>query len=216
MNQNDRFSTSAAILLAIVALLGALIAWRAAVVATAAGDADFAGLNANLNAEQTHVLNQAIMTEHYRRYTAYLRHNELGNLIAADLASTPVDRVEQLDQAAIRSWEIAATHQDFFPNRYLDPTEGYDTARELGEAWAEAGQQKDIEPAPHFTEADQLRAKSTWLVGTLTILGVSLVFFTLAEGLKSNLMMLRYGAVALGLIFMLLGGGAALVIGLFG
>ena len=33
-----------------------LIAWRAAVVATAAGDADFAGLNANLNAEQTQVL----------------------------------------------------------------------------------------------------------------------------------------------------------------
>ncbi len=205
VESSDRFRIIVAILIALVALIGAVVAWRSALAADDAGDADFAGLGATLHAEQARTLNNTILYEHYRTYTTYLYHNELGNLIATDLDSSSVDETLALDRQKINAWDIATANQGFFPNRYLTQDGEYNTQRELGEAWAEAEQQQDLHAKPHFAEADRLRAKSNWLIGVLIILAISLVLYTLAEGLKSSLKVPRYAMALGGTLFMFLG-----------
>ncbi|MBI1878960.1 MAG: hypothetical protein HYR94_12210 [Chloroflexi bacterium] len=179
---SDRFKTIIAVLIALVTFIGAVVAWRASVTASSAGDADFAGLLATLNAEETRTLNQATMYQNYRAYTIYLSHNELGNLLAADLETASDDEAPLVTQQKTAAWEQATVSQDFFPSRYLDRAGRYDTQRELSEAWAEAGQQKDLNPEPHFAESEQFWVKSNRLVGILIVLAISLLFYTLAEG----------------------------------
>jgi hypothetical protein len=202
--KGDRLQTVVAILIALVALLGAVVAWRAALASDEAGDADFAGLNATLNSEQTRALNSTSLYEHYRVYTVYLRNNELGNLLADDLDKQP-DEAEaaKLEQQKSEAWDTASANQPFFPSRYLDREGNYNVQRELGEEWAEASQEKDLNPGSHFQNADQMRAKSNWLIGILIILGFSLLFYTIGEGLNPALKLVRYGLVGGGTLFML-------------
>src|SRR5689334_3777454 len=83
------FETIVAILIALVTVAGAIVAWRASVAADGAGDADFAGLQASLNAEETRALNYVDAYEHYGAYTAYRRYLNLGNAIATDIETNP-------------------------------------------------------------------------------------------------------------------------------
>jgi hypothetical protein len=199
---NNRFKTIIAILIALVTVTGAIVAWRAAVAGGDAGDADLAGIAATLNTEETRTLNKANLYANYQAYANYVRYNELGNLIATDLENASSDEAAQLEQQKAEAWDVATTNQGFFPNRYLDEQGNYDIQRELGEAWAEAQQIKDLNPEPHFAEADHLRSKANWLVGAIIILSIALLFYTLAEGMSS---MLKY-VLALGGTVSLLAG----------
>src|SRR5688572_27036761 len=83
------FNTVVAVLIALVTVVGAVVAWRASVAADGAGDADFAGLQASLNAEQTRALNFVDAYEHYGAYVTYQRYLNLSYAIADDIASNP-------------------------------------------------------------------------------------------------------------------------------
>jgi len=183
--QQERFKIVVAILLASVTVVGAIVAWRAAIAADLANNADARGLAATLNAEETRALNHVNTYEHYRAYTTYLRHNELGNRIAEDLSTAAEDEARALERQKTDAWDLAVEIQGgFFPPRYLDPDGSYDTQREIDEAWADAAQQKDLNPEPHFADADRLRGKSTTMVILLVPLTVALLGFTLAESMK--------------------------------
>jgi hypothetical protein len=207
--KSDRFKTIAAVLLAIVTAMGALVAWRAAVAADIASNTDFSGLAATLNAEETRALNSVTAYEHYRAYTAYLRYNELGNVIAQDMPDASEFETPALDRQMSEAWDLATEIQgSFFPNRYLKPDGSYDTQRELDEAWADAAQQKDLNPDPHFARADRMRAKSTTLIVLLIALAVALWCYTLAETLDHKL---RY-VLAAGGTLILAGSVIALIV----
>lgn len=208
----DRLQTVVAVLIAVVTLLGATVAWRAALAADEAGDADFAGLTAVLNAEQTRTLNNTTLYEHYRAFTAYLYHNELGNLIAADLDSAPAAEADRLNRQKTEAWDIATANQTFFPNRYLNRDGSYNVERELGETWAQAAQQQDVNPEPHFVASDRLRSRANWLIGVLIILAVALVLYTLAEGLNPAFKFIRFSLALGGTFFLLLSVAAMLAV----
>ncbi|HJW82710.1 MAG TPA: hypothetical protein VJ754_00250 [Anaerolineae bacterium] len=183
--QQERFKIVVAILLASVTVIGAIVALRAAIAADLANNADARGLAATLNAEETRALNHVNTYEHYRAYTTYLRHNELGNRIAEDLPTAAEDEAQALERQKTDAWDLAVEIQGgFFLPRYLDPDGSYDTQREIDEAWADAAQQKDLNPEPHFADADRLRGKSTTMVILLVPLTVALLGFTLAESMK--------------------------------
>ena len=199
---SDRFKIAVALLIALVTVIGAIVAWRAALAADAAGNADADGLAATLNAEETRVLNCVTTYEHYRAYTMYLRYNELGNAISNDLSAAGDAEAPALDRQMRESWDLATELQgSFFDSRYLDPQDGsYDTQRELEGLFADAARQSDVNPEPHLARADRMRAKSTTLIGLLTVLAASLLSFTLAESTTSRLR------------FVLAGGGGLLLI----
>ncbi len=197
-----RFQTINALLLALVTVLGAFVAWRASVAADASGDAGLDGLIATLNAEETRALNTITLHENYRAYTGYTRYNELGYQLEAELEKTQNDaEAEQLEQEMRNAWDTAEAF--YFPRRYLNRDGTYNADRELGEAWAEAAREKDLSPEPHFQEANRMQAKSNWLVVVVTVLAMSLLAHTLAETLESP--RLKISLLVLGVVLMLAG-----------
>lgn len=182
-------------MIALVTLVGAMLAWRAAVAHINAGDADFAGLSAAVNAEETLTLTNNTFHRHYRAYTSFS-----GN----DVFSDNLDGVPRVETLRNNAESIAATDRLFFPNRYLNRDGSYAGDRQIGEAWAEASQIQDLDPAPHFEEADQARLKTNWLVGIFIGLAISLLFFTLAEGLHHERGQLRLILATTGSLFLAL------------
>lgn len=200
--ESSPLETFTAILLALVTVIGAVVAWRASVAADGAGDADFAGLRAAVNAEETRALNAVNAYEHYGAFTAYQRYNALGDLLAEAETTASDDELDVLESQRADMHDLALANQSLFPNKFLnrDGTQ-YFLQRELGELWADAAKEKDLNPGPQFVEADQLREKSNRLLLAVTILGLSLVFFTLVEPASARLQYVMLG----------LGGLAALV-----
>ena len=191
-----------AILIALVTLAGAALGTRAALVSTAAGDEDFYGLAASLNAEETKALNTLIMYRNYRAYAAYTRYNVLGDLVAEDWEQASDEaQSEALHQTMRTAWALAVAVNRFFPARYLNRDGQYDVERELGEAWAEAAMSKDLDPQPHFAAANVLRGKVSRLLIIIILFTVAVWFFTLAQGLRHALRyVLAVGGVGLTLV----------------
>lgn len=210
--KESKLETLVAILIAVVTVIGAVVAWRASVAADGAGDADFAGLQASLNAEETRALNNVDAYEHYGAYVAYARNLDLGNAIANDLNTAPPASDAEafwLDRQRAEAFDIAKANQDLFPNRFLNRDGSYSLQRELGEDWADAKKERDLNPDPHYAEADALRLKTNLLLATIAILGVGLVFFTLVESVGDRLRLVMLG---LGGLFSIAGLVAAIVI----
>lgn len=210
--EDSRLETLVAILIAVVTVLGAIVAWRASVAADGAGDADFAGLQASLNAEETHAIDFVNAYEHYGAYVAYARNLKLGNAIADDLnAAPPASESEAfwLDRQRAEAFDIARANQDLFPNRFLNRDGSYSVQREIGEGWADAKREKDLNPDSHYAEADALRQKTNRMLATIAVLGVGLVFFTLVESAGERL---RLPVLVLGLLFSAAGTLTAIVI----
>jgi len=199
---NNRFQTINALLLALVTLLGAFVAWRASVAADASGDEALAGIIATIDAEETRAINNITLYENYRAFTTYTRYNTLGNAIEADLEKiTDETEAATLDRQMREAWDTAESSS--FPHRYLNRDGTYNTQRELGEAWADAARKKDIYPDPHFQTADRMQSKSNWLIVIVTALAGALVAYTVAEVLEK--FSIRYVAMGLGVVLMVAG-----------
>ncbi len=190
---NNRLETGVALLIALVTVIGAVVAWRASVADDGAGDADFAGLRASLNAEETRALNAVDAYEHYGAYTTYWRYNALGDELATAVEAAPPEAVDALDRQRAEAYDLADANQDLFPNRFLNRDGTYSVARETGEAWADAAREQDLYPDPQYAEADRLRTKSNQLLGTITLLGLALVVYTLVETVEGRLKLLLVG-----------------------
>jgi hypothetical protein len=201
-----------AVLIAIAAVMGAVVAWRASVVSDASGDADYAGLRSALFAEETRALNAVNGYEHYGAYTNYARYNAMGASLEGYLAEN-VDLEENeaylLDRQRSEYYDLADASNDLFPARYMNRDGSYGLNREMGEMWADAAKEKDLNPDPQFKEADHLRDKSNNMLLTLTLIGISLVFYTLVETVSDRF---KYLMVGLGSVFLVVGTVAAIIL----
>lgn len=179
--KTENFKTFTASMIAIVTVVSALVAWRASVASSEAGDADFRGLVATVNAEEAWVLSTIKVTEHYQAFLSYTRYNELGYKLYEALQANPAN-ADALERQKSDSWGIAYGLQSiFFPSRYLRPDGTYDSEREMEELLADEQRARDTRPDAHYAEADRLRVKANLLVQMLILLGISFWFFTLAQ-----------------------------------
>ena len=204
--QDNRLETIVAFLLAIATVLGAVIAWRASIVADAAGDADFAGLKASLNVEETRALNYVNAYEHYGAYLTYSRHNEFGKLIGNELQENKDSLTEETAYALLRqqseAFDLANANQMLFPNRFMNRDGSYSVAREMGEGWADASREKDLNPDPLYAEADKFRTKTDQIFLALSVVALSLVFFALVESVGEKI---KIPMVIVGILLMVSG-----------
>lgn len=198
----QRFETMVAILIAVTTVIGALVAWRASIADDGGGDADFAGLRASINAEETRALNTVDAYESYSAYVDYRRYNQLGDLIETDLANAAGEEADLLNQQRAEARDLAISSQRLFPNKFLNRDGSYNVKRQLGEMWADAARERDLNPEPLFAEADQLRAKANWLLAAVTILAIGLVFYTLVESVGARM---QYAMIALGSLCLIAG-----------
>jgi hypothetical protein len=205
----DRFKTIVAVLIALVTTLSAVVAWRTALASDTASTADFVGLTASLQAEDTRASDYATMYANYRAYTDYVHHYKLGEAIQEQIDATPEADTPELRHQMNETYALAINDNDFFPGRYLERDLSYDKQRDLGEAWAEAAMKKDINPEPHFSLADSARSKTSWLVVVIIILSAALWFYTLAQSIDHPL---KYVMALGGTGFLLIGGIATFAI----
>jgi hypothetical protein len=208
--ESDTFQNIIAIMIAIVSLVGAVVAWQASLPEP--DDADREGLQATLNAETTRFLNNAELYQHYRAYTAYTLNDTFGRQLEADLTESKAEAQPELVQKQAEAADLAGTSQLFFPARYLNRDGSYNIERELGEAWAQAGQRNDLNSQPYFDRADAQRTKAIILIAVIIGLTISLLFYTLAEGLHPGRQRLRWLTTIGGTLFLIGGIIASLLI----
>lgn len=210
-NKSSLFDTIVAILIAVAAVATAVIAWRASIVSDASGDADYAGLRASVNAEETHALNAVNGYEHFGAYTNYARYSLMGNTLADYLASNPnLEEQESysLDRQRAEYLDLADANNDLFPTKFINRDGTYGLQREMGEMWADAAKEKDLNPDPQFKDADQLRTKSDNMLAMLAVMGVALVLYTLIEVVEG---VWKYVFAGLGTVMLVAGTVAAIV-----
>jgi hypothetical protein len=204
---DDRFTTLVAIMIALVALIGAVVAWRASVAEDASGDADYAGLRAAINVEETRALDASTAYAQYGAYVTYQRNSALGDLIAEDMDKATEDEAIILNSQRADAHDVATASERLFRQRFLNRDGAYSVQRQLGEMWADASKQRDLNPAPQFVEADRLSAKSGALLAAVGVLALALVFYTLIESVADRA---RWALFALGTL-LAIGGTVAAV-----
>ncbi len=207
--RGERFKTMMALMMALVTIIGAAVAWRAALANDEAGDTDFYGWTAQVATEETLALHNSRLYQHYGSYTAYSRYAELGDRLDEDLAKAPRAQQAALEKQRGEAWDIADTIAEFFPLRYVNPDGTYNVNRELGEQWAAASEHKDLNPERHYVKADKAREKGNRFFYALVGLGFSLWFFTIAEAVHRGI---KYVFAMLGMFLFVGGSVAALMI----
>lgn len=173
--------TFVAILIALITVAGALVAWRASIAADSAGDADNGGLRAMLNVEETRATNAVNGYEAYGAFVNYARYQRLGDYLEADPAAADLE----IERANAR--DLALANQFLFDNKFLNRDGTYDLQRQLGELWSDASREKDLNPEPQFQEADKLRDRSNYLLADVALLAFGLVLLTLVEAASDRL-----------------------------
>ena len=213
--RSTRFKTFASIMVAVVTVLGAAAACLGSVAVNEAGNADFEGVTAAINAQKATLANEITAYEHYRAYIAYYRYNELGNLLYDESLKPASDEARDLMLGHLQRevWGLAIGLQyTFFPPRYLKSDGSYNIQRELDETWADAAAREDLNPDPYFLLADSLRIKAILFSGILIALGVAFWFFTAAEITEH---WIKYLFAGIGLVLMLLSVGAGITVEFF-
>lgn len=180
-----------ALLIAAATVVGAFFAWRSSVAGDAAGDADYAGLRAAVNIEETRATSAVNAYEHYAAFTAFHRQKELARLVDED--GGPARDAEE-------ARELADSSRGLFPARYVGRDGRYALQAELGEMWADAAREKDMSADASFADADRLRTKSLGLLASVSIAALALVFLTLVEPLGAALRFVNLGLGALCLL----------------
>lgn len=208
---SERFRTLVGVMIAIVTVIGAVVAWRSALAGTEAGNADDAGIIAALNTQETNTLSDIISSQHRTSFLEYWQHKQQIEELAADgsLENIPEGDPNGVIRQVTEAADLATASKLFFPSRYLNPDGTYNVTKERAETLAEEAQRRDMNAQQHFDDANQWRDKSLALVVSLVVLGIALWLFALAETIEHRV---KYALALGGLGFLLLGAGAALAI----
>jgi len=198
---SQRFSNMVAILIALVTVSGAIVAWRIAVATSEAGSADTTGLLAAVDKEDATTEATIYAIGHQTAYAAFLRDDSLANALYT-LGGNFTDAANALEAAANRTL-------DYIPRAYLDRNLNFKVQRDIGENVAESTVRKDINAQPHFDAADAARARAQWLLFVLLWLGFALLLLTLADAIRNPL---RYLFLLGGMSIYILGTLAATLI----
>ncbi len=155
------------LLIALLTVIAAVVAWRGSVADDAAGDEDYAGLQATVNAEETRALNYVEAMEHFGAFLNFYR-----NLVLSDRLG------EEKGQEAA---DAAAANLGQFPAKFMSRDGTYSVQRDLGSMWQDAAKIKDMDDAKHFEDSEVFRQKSLKLSLAVVVLTLSLVVLTLVE-----------------------------------
>lgn len=191
----SRYSTFVAIMIALVSVVGAIVAWRVAVASSDAGSADTRGLLATVDKEDATTKATIFAIGHQTAFAAFRRNDALSEAFYA-LGGADRNRIAAAFEAA------ANRTLDFIPRAYLNRQDELDVQRDMGEEIAQATVNKDINAQPYFDAADAARVKVQWLLFDLIWLGVALLLLTLADAIQNPL---RYVCLIGGLGIFVLG-----------
>ena len=202
-NSTNRFETFLAISIALATVVGAMLAARASTYNDMANDADQAGLSSALDLALAQSAIEAQRDQNLMAFMEFAQHRRLAEMIVQQMKSLDANSVQwaQLDQQSSAEWDKSVNSRYFFNSDYYDKfTNTFDQQSFMDSQLAEQASFQDLNPEPHFMEAEEGRTRASQMLGLVTVLGVSLFFFALANVVESQL---RYGLAALGVIILL-------------
>jgi hypothetical protein len=159
------------ILLAVLGLTAALIAWRAGNAISEADDANRAGLDAARARSAAMVSNESLTTRTLEAFLDYERARRR----AASLAEANLGDEAQLDRM------IATAHWFLVDAAFIDRDGNFQPAAQREALMADAVQDADLDPAPHFAAAEKAWTSLSALILAAIVLAVALPFLTLAQ-----------------------------------
>jgi hypothetical protein len=170
-SDGGRFGFVIPLLLAALGLTAAVIAWRAGVSASAADDANRAGLDAARQRAAAVVIDEGLVARNEAAYLDYERATQRADALA---------KAGVNDQALLNRMQAAG---DWFlvPSQYLDRAGQFQPAQERSALLADDEQQSDLQALPHFSEADAEYDRLRGLIGAGIVVAIALPLLTLAE-----------------------------------
>lgn len=195
----SRFQIIMAIFIAFVTVVGAVIAWQAALLSEQASDADFSSTVAIINREQALTIGTARGYQRYRAYTAYTINRTLATELK-DAEDTPEIEAERMNAN-----NDLISNLSYIDTRFLDQDGYYDLERDFKTNLADARLENELDPSGFFDEAGRVRQKVNILIQDFIVLAIALFFFTFAETLHSKRRFLRYTLALLGLVTLVIG-----------
>ncbi len=207
MDDNDRLNFWNAILIAIVTVCAAPVAWRASIAEDAAGDNDYDGLRAVVNIQEASTLGTVEAYVHAQAYANYRRYDEQATTLGEEEEEASGREATELGRKRKDAEVMVDAKLKMFPNKYMERDgksgqSSYNTSREVGQYVASQSRTKDMQFAEHFQDAEHCRTKTEKLLLGVVILTFSLVFLTLVEAFEDGA---RKACFAVGLLLAMAG-----------
>lgn len=178
-----RLESAATTLIVMTTIIGALVAWRAALSASAAGSSDNAGLRSMTWAQTSKTTHTVDAYEDYRLFLKYKLHSELGDYIEGSQEGAKGEEASALAHEQEEARKVAEINVSFLDeslsSRYLTRDGSFAVGRELGEKWAADARRYDMNPEPHFRRADRYRERKKSQLRAGILLTLALLFYTL-------------------------------------
>ena len=186
--KSEKISNFASIMIAVVTVLGAMVACLASVAASRAGEKDFDGMTAYIKAEEAVVVNHIYAYEHLRAHAEFFKDMELSFIVLEEITGQMSDaevnaRLRLQEELSGIASELRIR---FFLPGYLKDDRTYNVQRELNEAWSDDTQASDLDADKHFFEADSARSQSVLLSGNIIVFSTAFLLFTLAEVIENR------------------------------
>ncbi len=178
-----------AVLLALLGLFGALLAWRVGVAGSDAGDANDLGLDAARARSAAVVANEGLISQSREAWLDYERNRRRGEALTEAGFGANADEY----------YKEASAHWLLVRPDYFNEAGEYDPAKQRASLLADAESQQDLDAASDFALADDLAERINGLTVAGFIAAVGLPFLTLAEAVKDRrrVPLALAGAVAL-------------------
>jgi hypothetical protein len=213
----DRIKTIVAFTISILTVFSALLGWQMGNVSGEASGEYSAAQRAELNAQKVASINTLNASENQRSFLTYKRYYDQYQLVSDQLRTA--ENAETKDAALIqdlrqKQLELRALYSSnlkLFPNKFITRAGTYDEETQLGQMWASASRELDLDPTPHLQAGQELDKQVRNMQVALVLLAISLFFFAIVSTVES----LKYGMlvafVAMGYVFSSFGVGFGLL-----
>jgi hypothetical protein len=188
--ERDRFRTWVAILIAGVSILGAVVAWRGALVANEAGIDDQVYIQQLAEQQQEIALLTSRVDEDVRQVGPYAEHVRAAQVLEAQAVAAQAkypDLALKLRLDAKSELALAEERRRFITAGLTEITSDpnnpvkYDRDASLRDAEQRDSELQKLHPDVTIAVATKLHTKSQYLVALVTLFVASLFFLTLAQ-----------------------------------
>lgn len=185
----DRFRTRVAIAIAVVSILGAVVAFTGTLAGQSASELDQSGIEDTSTQQQVITNLSGTVEEDLRNLAPYQEDLKAADILqsqAATLDNSDPSAAAQLRAQAQSYKVLARTRAQFFRGALPAPGSSgkpvqYDPAAVLHRLEAENEQLSELRPDATLAQADAKHAQSVNLVGLVTLFIAALLFLTLAQ-----------------------------------
>jgi hypothetical protein len=182
---SDRFDVAVTILIALVTVFGAVIAWRASLSSSAAGNAEQQGLLDTLALEEGLASHQTRLYTDLQYFVRYAEYSAVASRLRSDEEAArsrgEIGLADDLAQEAELYEDLARNQEDFFDPAYVRSDGTFDQPAYLANLRLRDERVNRLDPDAVFAAANAYQEQAKRLIALISALTVALFFYTLSQ-----------------------------------